>query len=59
MSEDCELDTHEFTFYHNIFRPTVVVIKLHLLQNQSVLPIIMLVAMPIKMKVGTHSSVAL
>jgi hypothetical protein len=22
MSEDCELDTHEFTFYQNIFRPS-------------------------------------
>jgi len=59
MSEDCKLDTHEFTLYHNTFRPPVVVIKLHLLPNQGILPIIMLVAIPIKMKVVTHSCVAL
>jgi len=59
MSEDFQLDTYEFTFYHNIFRITVVVIKMHLLQNQSILPVIMLVAMRIKMKVDTHGSVKL
>lgn len=59
MSQDFEIDIHEFAFYHNIFRPTVVATQLHLLQNLGTLRTIMLVAMPIEMKSGTHSSVAL
>jgi hypothetical protein len=59
VSEECELDNHDFTFYHNIFEPIVVVITLHLLQNQGTLRIILLVVMSIKKKYGTHSSSAL
>jgi hypothetical protein len=46
------------SYFTITYKPTVVVIKLQLLKNQGILPIIILAAMPIKMKVGTHSSVA-